>query len=104
MASTDNPELQAVAAAKPKGQNLNQLRAKTARYFTDRDVMNYLEQVGVASDITQPRDARISAAKSAKAYAVSIQKKYGKYASRILNGEITPDELKTTKQADTLKR
>ena len=94
LASTDNPELQAVTAANQKAKTLINYAQKQPGPSTDRDVTNYLEQVGVASDITQPRDARISAAKSAKAYAVSIQKKYGKYASRILNGEITPDELK----------
>ena len=94
LASTDNPELQAVTAANQKAKTLINYAQKQPGPSTDRDVMNYLEQVGVASDITQPRDARIAAAKSAKAYAVSIQKKYGKYASRILNGEITPDELK----------
>ena len=94
LASTDNPELQAVAAANQKAKTLINYAQKQPGPSTDRDVMNYLEQVGVASDITQPRDARITAAKSAKAYAVSVQKKYGKYASRILNGEITPDELK----------
>ncbi len=94
LASTDNPELRAVTAANQKAKTLINYAQKQPGPSTDRDVMNYLEQVGVASDITQPRDARIAAAKSAKAYAVSIQKKYGKYASRILNGEITPDELK----------
>ena len=95
MASTDNPELQAVTAANQKAKTLINYAQKQPGPSTDRDVMNYLEQVGVASDITQPRDARIAAAKSAKAYAVSIQKKYGKYASKILSGEVMPDELKT---------
>ena len=94
MASTDNPELQAVTAANQKAKTLINYAQKQPGPSTDRDVMNYLEQVGVASDITQPRDARIAAAKSAKAYAVSIQQKYGSYASDILSGKVTPDELK----------
>jgi hypothetical protein len=95
LASTDNPELQAVTAANQKAKTLINYAQKQPGPSTDSDVINYLEQVGVASDITQPRDARIAAAKSAKAYAVSIQKKYGKYASDILSGKVTPDELKT---------
>ena len=95
LASTDNPELQAVYSANQKAKTLINYAQKQPGPSTDYDVRNYLEQVGIASDITVPRDARIAAAKSAKAYAVSIQKKYGKYASDILSGKVTPDELKT---------
>ena len=99
LASTDNPELQAVTAANQKAKTLINYAQKQPGPSTDRDVMNYLEQVGVASDITQPRDARIAAAKSAKAYAVSIQQKYGSYASDILSGKVTPDELKARQES-----
>ena len=99
LASTDNPELQAVTAANQKAKTLINYAQKQPGPSTDRDVMNYLEQVGVASDITQPRDARIAAAKSAKAYVVSIQQKYGSYASDILSGKVTPDELKARQES-----
>ena len=94
LASTDNPELQAVYSANQKAKTLINYAQKQPGPSTDSDVRNYLEQVGVASDITFPRDARIAAAKSAREYALSVYNKYGKYASDILSGKVTPDELK----------
>ncbi|HNC04348.1 MAG TPA: hypothetical protein PLY05_13475, partial [Agitococcus sp.] len=95
LASTDNPELQAVYSANQKAKTLINYAQKQPGPSTDSDVRNYLEQVGVASDITVPRDARIAAAKSARKYALSVYNKYEKYASDILSGKVTPDELKT---------
>ena len=91
--SKDNPELQAVARANQKAKTLINYAQKQPGPSTDADVRNYLEQVGIASDITQPRDARIEAAKSARDFAYSIVKKFGKYSSKILSGEVTPEEL-----------
>ena len=91
--SKDNPELQAVARANQKAKTLINYAQKQPGPSTDADVRNYLEQVGIASDITQPRDARLEAAKSARDFAYSIVKKFGKYSSKILSGEVTPEEL-----------
>jgi len=91
--SKDNPELQAVARANQKAKTLINYAQKQPGPSTDADVRNYLEQVGIASDITQPRDARIEAAKSARDFAYSIVEKFGKYSSKILSGEVTPEEL-----------
>lgn len=60
---------------------------------TDKDVQNYLEQVGAfrtATNLTQ----KLAAAKSALGYMRSIEKNFGGYASDILSGKVTPDELK----------
>lgn len=77
---------------------------------TDKDVQNYLEQVGAfrtATNLTQ----KLAAAKSALGYMRSIEKNFGGYASDILSGKVTPDELKarqdsvnTNNQAPDLSR
>jgi hypothetical protein len=97
--SKDNPELQAVARANQKAKTLINYAQKQPGPSTDADVRNYLEQVGIASDITQPRDARLEAAKSARDFAYSIVKKFGKYSSKILSGEVTPEELQNLQPA-----
>lgn len=65
---------------------------------TDRDVQNYFEQVGAfrtATNLTQ----KLAAAKSALGYMRSIEKKYGSYASDILSGKVTLDELKARQES-----
>ena len=93
LVSDDNPELQAVSMANQKAKTLINYAQKQPGPSTDADVRNYLDQVGIASDITMPRDARLAAAKSARDFAKTIVKKFGNYASKILTGEITPEEL-----------
>jgi hypothetical protein len=95
LASDENPELDALSVANQKAKTLVNYAQKETGPQTDRDVANYLEQVGTASDITLPRSSRLAAAESAKEYAQIVYKKYGNYASDILSGKVTPDELKT---------
>lgn len=99
LGSKNNPELQAVSVANQKAKTLINYAQKQPGPSTNQDVNNYLEQVGIASDITQPRDARIAAAKSAKEYALAVQKKFGNYASDILSGKVTPEELQKKAEA-----
>lgn len=95
LASDENPELDALAVANQKAKTLVNYAQKETGPQTDRDVANYLEQVGIASDITLPRSSRLAAAESAKEYAQIVYRKYGNYASDILSGEVTPKELET---------
>ena len=62
---------------------------------SDKDVQQYKEQVAAASNPLASASSRIAAAKNALFFAQKVKQKYGNYASKILSGEVTPDELKT---------
>ena len=62
---------------------------------SDKDVQQYKEQVAAASNPLASASSRIAAAKNALMFAERVKKRYGNYASDILSGKVTPDELKT---------
>ena len=62
---------------------------------SDRDVQQYKEQVAASSNPLASASSRIAAAKNALMFAERVKKKFGNYASDILSGKVTPDELKT---------
>ena len=90
----------AMAASEQTAKTLINYAQKQPGPSTDADVRNYLEQVGVASNPMISRSGRLAAAESAKAYALSIKEKYGKYSSDILSGKVVPDELKQEQPVD----
>lgn len=90
----------AVTASQQTAKTLINYAQKQPGPSTDADVKNYLEQVGIASNPLVSRSGQLAAAESAKAYALSIKKKYGKYSSDILSGKIVPDELKQEQTVD----
>lgn len=90
----------AMAASEQTAKTLINYAQKQPGPSTDADVKNYLEQVGVASNPLISRSGRLAAAESAKAYALSIKAKYGKYSSDILSGKVVPDELKQEQPVD----
>ena len=90
----------AVTASQQTAKTLINYAQKQPGPSTDADVKNYLEQVGIASNPLVSRSGQLAAAESAKAYALSIKKKYGKYSSDILSGKIVPDELKQEQPVD----
>jgi hypothetical protein len=90
----------AMAASEQTAKTLINYAQKQPGPSTDADVKNYLEQVGVASNPMISRSGRLAAAESAKAYALSIKAKYGKYSSDILSGKVVPDELKQEQPVD----
>ena len=61
---------------------------------SDKDVQQYKEQVAAAANPLASASSRKAAAQNALNFADIIIKRHGKYASKILSGEITPDELK----------
>lgn len=61
---------------------------------SDKDVQQYKEQVAAASNPLASASSRIAAAKNALMFAERVKKRYGNYASDILSGKVTPDELK----------
>ena len=61
----------------------------------------YKEQVAAASNPLASASSRIAAAKNALFFAQKVKQKYGNYASKILSGEVTPDELKTESSKPT---
>lgn len=90
----------AMAASEQTAKTLINYAQKQPGPSTDADVKNYLEQVGVASNPMISRSGRLAAAESAKAYALSIKAKYGKYSSDILSGKVVPDEIKQEQPVD----
>ena len=62
---------------------------------SDKDVQQYKEQVAAAANPLARASSRKKAAENALFFAQKVKQKYGKYASKILSGEVTPDELKT---------
>ena len=62
---------------------------------SDKDVQQYKEQVAAASNPLASASSRIAAAKNALMFAKRVKERYGNYASDILSGKVTPDELKT---------
>jgi hypothetical protein len=90
----------AVTASQQTAKTLINYAQKQPGPSTDADVKNYLEQVGIASNPLVSRSGQLAAAESAKAYALSIKAKYGKYSSDILSGKVVPDELKQEQPVD----
>jgi hypothetical protein len=68
---------------------------------SDKDVQQYKEQVAAASNTLASTSSRIAAAKNALMFAERVKKRYGNYASDILSGKVTPDELKTEQSKPT---
>lgn len=60
---------------------------------SDKDVKQYAEQVSIASNPLVSASSRMKAAKNALFFADAVEKKFGAYASDILSGKVTPEEL-----------
>ena len=89
-----NKEQQAaMGAMAQKAAALVTLAQKQTGPQSDKDVQNYKEQMGVIANAPN-LEMKIAAAKAAKGFAQRVQQKYGSYASDILSGKVTPDELK----------
>jgi len=94
-----NKEQQAaLGALAQKGAALVTLAQKQTGPQSDKDVQNYKEQMGVIANATN-MEVKIAAAKSAREFARRIQQKYGSYASDILSGKVTPEELKARQES-----
>ena len=68
---------------------------------SDKDVQQYKEQVAAAANPLASASSRKKAAENALFFAQKVKQKYGNYASKILSGEVTPDELKTESSKPT---
>ena len=90
----------AMGAMAQKAAALVTLAQKQTGPQSDKDVQNYKEQMGVIANAPN-LEMKIAAAKAAKDFAQRIQQKYGSYASDILSGKVTPDELKTEQSKPT---
>lgn len=84
----------ALAALKNTEALLVPFAQKQSGPQSDKDVQQYREQVAAASNPLASASSRKAAAQNALLFADKIIKKHGNYASKILSGEITPDELK----------
>ena len=60
---------------------------------SDKDVQQYKEQVAAASNPLASASSRMAAAKNALMFAQRVKSKFGSYASDILSGKVTPEEL-----------
>ena len=60
---------------------------------SDKDVQQYKEQVAAASNPLASASSRMAAAKNALMFAQKVKAKFGNYASDILSGKVTPEEL-----------
>jgi len=60
---------------------------------SDKDVQQYKEQVAAASNPLASASSRMAAAKNALMFAQKVKAKFGSYASDILSGKVTPEEL-----------
>lgn len=88
----------AMGAMAQKAAALVTLAQKQTGPQSDKDVQNYKEQMGVIANAPNI-EMKIAAAKAAKGFAQRIQQKYGSYASDILSGKVTPDELKVRQES-----
>lgn len=88
----------AMGAMAQKAAALVTLAQKQTGPQSDKDVQNYKEQMGIIANAPN-LEMKIAAAKAAKGFAQIIQQKYGSYASDILSGKVTPDELKARQES-----
>lgn len=69
---------------------------------SDKDVQQYKEQVAAASNPLASASSRMAAAKNALMFAQRVKTKFGSYASDILSGKVTPEELQEKPVQPTL--
>jgi len=88
----------AMGAMAQKAAALVTLAQKQTGPQSDKDVQNYKEQMGAIANAPN-MEVKIAAAKAAREFARRIQQKFGSYASDILSGKVTPEELKARQES-----